>query len=104
MQKIKHIWEELNSSFWFVPILMLLFAIGSAVGFIYIDSQTQYNPGGIFHYLLPASVDSARSILTIIAGAMIGVAGTVFLENRDLEDIKERFRMLIENQQTNEKQ
>ncbi|WP_291855179.1 DUF2254 domain-containing protein [Marinilabilia sp.] len=78
MQKVKYFWEKLNSSFWFVPILMLSFAIASAVGFIYFDSQTHYNPEGILRYLLPASIDSARSILTIIAGAMIGVAGTVF--------------------------
>lgn len=78
MQKLKFFWEKLNSSFWFVPILMLLVAIGSAIGFIYFDSQFHYNPDGILRYLLPATVDSARSILTIIAGAMIGVAGTVF--------------------------
>jgi uncharacterized membrane protein len=78
MQKIKYFWEKLNSSFWFVPVLMLLLAMVSAIGFIYLDSQNQYTPDGILRYLLPASVDSARSILTIIAGAMIGVAGTVF--------------------------
>jgi len=78
MKKLQNFWEELNASFWFVPILMLLIAIGSAIGFIYIDSQIEYSPEGILKYLLPASVDSARSILAIIAGAMIGVAGTVF--------------------------
>lgn len=78
MQKLKFFWEKLNTSFWFVPILMLLVAIGSAIGFIYFDSQVHFNPDGILRYLLPATVDSARSILTIIAGAMIGVAGTVF--------------------------
>ncbi len=78
MLKIKYLWEELNASFWFVPILMLLLAIVSAIGLIYLDSQNQYTPDGIMRYLLPASIDSARSILTIIASAMIGVAGTVF--------------------------
>jgi len=78
MKKLQYLWEELNASFWFVPILMLLITIGSAIGFIYLDCQIQYSSEGILRYLLPASVDSARSILTIIAGAMIGVAGTVF--------------------------
>jgi uncharacterized membrane protein len=78
MQKIKYLWEELNSSFWFVPVLMLILSIVSAISFIYLDSQNQYITDGILRYLLPASIDSARSILTIIAGAMIGVAGTVF--------------------------
>ncbi|MCF8361443.1 MAG: DUF2254 domain-containing protein [Prolixibacteraceae bacterium] len=78
MKKLQYLWEELNTSFWFVPILMLLITIGSAIGFIYLDSQIRFSPEGILKYLLPASVDSARSILSIIAGAMIGVAGTVF--------------------------
>ncbi|HRX94649.1 MAG TPA: DUF2254 domain-containing protein, partial [Chitinophagaceae bacterium] len=68
----------INSSFWFVPILMLILSIGSAIGLIFLDSQIRFTPSGALRYLLPVSVNSARSILTIIAGAMIGVAGTVF--------------------------
>jgi uncharacterized membrane protein len=78
MEKIKYLWEELKASFWFIPILMILFTLVSALGFIYLDSKIGYSQEGILKYLLPASVDSARSILTIIAGAMIGIAGTVF--------------------------
>ena len=78
MRKPQYLLEKLNASFWFVPILMLLITIGSAVGFIYFDSRIQLSHDGVLRYLLPASVDSARSILTIIAGAMMGVAGTVF--------------------------
>ncbi|MFO7368982.1 MAG: DUF2254 domain-containing protein [Bacteroidales bacterium] len=78
MKKQQYLWEELNASFWFVPILMLLITSGSAISFIYLDSQIQYAPEGTLKYILPASVDSARSILGIIAGAMIGIAGTVF--------------------------
>lgn len=78
MKKPQYLLEKLNASFWFIPILMLLITIGSAVGFIYLDSRIQIPHKGVLRYLLPASVDSARSILTIIAGAMMGVAGTVF--------------------------
>jgi uncharacterized membrane protein len=70
--------ERLNASFWFIPILMLLITIGSAIGFIYLDSRIQLPHDGVLRYLLPESADSARSILIIIAGAMMGVAGTVF--------------------------
>lgn len=42
------------------------------------DNHIEHAPGGLLEYLLPASVESARSFLTIIAGAMIGIAGTVF--------------------------
>lgn len=78
MRKPQYILEKLNASFWFIPIIMLLITIGSAIGFIYLDSRIQFSQEGTLRYLLPASVDSARSLLTIIAGAMIGVAGTVF--------------------------
>ncbi|MBU3926813.1 MAG: DUF2254 domain-containing protein [Bacteroidetes bacterium] len=78
MRKPQYLLEKLNSSFWFIPILMLLMTIGSAIGLIYFDSQIQFSHDGALRYLLPASVDSAKSILTIIAGAMMGIAGTVF--------------------------
>jgi uncharacterized membrane protein len=78
MRNPQYLLEKLNASFWFIPILMLLITIGSAIGLIYLDSRIQLSHDGVLRYLLPASVDSAKSILIIIAGAMIGVAGTVF--------------------------
>lgn len=78
MKKLQYLWEKINASFWFVPILMLSITIGSAMGLLYFDSQIHLTHDGALRYLLPASVDSARSLLTIVAGAMIGVAGTVF--------------------------
>lgn len=78
MKKLQYLWEEINGSFWFIPIVMLLLAVVSSFGFIFLDSQVEYAPGKILKYFFSGSVDSARSILSIIAGAMIGVAGTIF--------------------------
>lgn len=78
MNKLKYLWEKINTSFWFVPVLMIMLATISAVGLVYLDSQLLYQPEGFVKHLLPDSVESARSILSIIAAAMIGVAGTVF--------------------------
>ena len=78
MKKLQYLWEELNASFWFIPVLMLVIASGFAFFFLYLDTSFDYQPSGFWKYLFSGSVDSARSILTIIAGAMIGVAGTVF--------------------------
>ncbi len=78
MKKLQYLWEKINTSFWFIPILMLILASVSAVGLVYLDSQVAYSPEGVLRYLVPASADSASTILGIIAGAMIGVAGTVF--------------------------
>lgn len=78
MRKLKYLFEKINASFWFVPMLMLSVTIGLAIGLIYLDSRIHISHDGALGYLLPDDVDSARNILTIIAGAMIGVAGTVF--------------------------
>jgi uncharacterized membrane protein len=78
MTRFRYIWEELNASFWFIPMLILVFAIVASYAFIYIDHLIDYSPAGFLEYLFSGSVESARRILTVIAGAMIGVAGTVF--------------------------
>lgn len=78
MRKIYYLWNELKVSFWFIPTLMILAAVASAVGFIVLDSRYAYTPNGFVKYFFSGSVDSARSILSTISGAMIGVAGTIF--------------------------
>ncbi|MEX0988669.1 MAG: DUF2254 domain-containing protein [Bacteroidales bacterium] len=78
MKKILFFWNELKATFWFVPVLITLITIGLSVLFIYLDSLVTVSHEGIGKYIFISSHDSARSILTTIAGAMIGVAGTVF--------------------------
>ncbi len=78
-------WESLKANFWFVPLLIILGAIMASFGFLYLDfyigdkeSYGGYDPSNFFHYFYWGSVESARSILSTISGAMLGVAGTVF--------------------------
>lgn len=78
MNKIKYIWQKLNSTFWFLPTLLVLISVLMAFLLIYIDYELEVEPNGILKYIYAGSADSARSILSTIAGAMIGVAGTVF--------------------------
>jgi uncharacterized membrane protein len=78
MTRLRYLWEELNASFWFIPMMLVILAIILAVFLIYLDQVVSYSTEGIFRYLLSGSIESARSVLTIIAGAMIGVASTVF--------------------------
>lgn len=78
MQKILFFWSELKSTFWFIPVIIIVIAIALAMGLLYIDSLTELRQDGISRYFLTGSADSARSILTTISGAMIGIAGTVF--------------------------
>jgi uncharacterized membrane protein len=78
MKKLLFSWDELKSTFWFFPVLIILIAILLAFTLIYIDSVSTYEPGKMAQYLLTGSTDSARRVLSIISAAMIGVAGTVF--------------------------
>jgi uncharacterized membrane protein len=78
MKRFYYIWEKLNSSFWFIPLLILLFAMSAAIYFLHLDSVNDFDPEGVWSYFYAGSADSARSILSTIAGAMIGVAGTTF--------------------------
>ncbi|QDH80868.1 DUF2254 domain-containing protein [Echinicola soli] len=76
--KLIYFWSNLQSSFWFVPLILILCAILAAFGLVFLDDAVEMEPSGLFSYFLIGSADSARSVLSTIAGAMIGVAGTVF--------------------------
>jgi uncharacterized membrane protein len=78
MKKLNFFWNQLTSTFWFVPSLIIVGTIAIAIISIYIDGIVEISHRGIGRYLFIDSADSARSILTTISGAMIGVAGTVF--------------------------
>lgn len=78
MKKIKFFWYQLKASFWFIPVLTILASVPIAIGFVYLDGSVNLSQEGIRRYFLVSSADSARSILSTISGAMIGVAGTVF--------------------------
>lgn len=78
MGKLKFLWQELTGSFWFIPMFIILFSIVLASVLIYVDRMVDVRSVDYLNYILTESADSARSVLSTISGAMIGVAGTVF--------------------------
>ena len=76
--KLVYIWENLKGSFWFLPLFIILIAIVFAFGLIYLDRVKPVEPTGFLDYMLSGGDESARSVLSTIAGAMLAVAGTVF--------------------------
>jgi len=78
MKKLLFFWKELMATFWLVPVLIILLSIFLAIGFVYVDQIIAVSHQGLGRFFFVNSVDSARSILSTISGAMIGVAGTVF--------------------------
>ncbi len=78
MKKLLFLWNELKATFWFIPVVIIAVALIMAYGLIYFDRINDFSPGKVGIYLFIGSPDSARSVLSVISGAMIGVAGTVF--------------------------
>lgn len=78
MKKPLFFFKELLATFWFLPVLIIGFSILLSVGLVYLDSMVTLSHEGWLRFFLVNSSDSARSILSTISGAMIGVAGTVF--------------------------
>lgn len=78
MDLVRRYWERLHNSYWFVPALMAMGALGLAALDLTLDERFGY--GAVNHFVLVYSggADGARSVLSAIAGSMITVAGTVF--------------------------
>jgi uncharacterized membrane protein len=76
--RFQYIIELLKTSFWFVPLLILICAVALAFGLTWLDSILDFNPTGFFLYFYTGGAESARIILSTIAGAMLGVASIVF--------------------------
>ncbi|MEQ8857634.1 MAG: DUF2254 domain-containing protein [Pseudomonadales bacterium] len=74
---LRLVWEQLNSSLWFLPGLMSLAAIVLALVCARLDElagASTLNLGFLYH----GTVESARSLLSTVAGSMITVAGVSF--------------------------
>ncbi|WP_194974691.1 DUF2254 domain-containing protein [Aquiflexum lacus] len=78
MKKILFFLKELLATFWFLPVIIMCFSVFLSIGLVYLDRMVTIPYDGWLRFFLVNSSDSARSILSTISGAMIGVAGTVF--------------------------
>ena len=75
---LRKYWLSLNASYWFIPTLMTLAALLLSFVTIYIDRHGGAQWLAELGWVQPSRPDGARSLLTVIASAMIGVASTVF--------------------------
>jgi len=76
--KLHNWWRELRSSFWFVPALIVLGAVGLATVLIGIDATVDLPLVERWPLLFGAGADGARGLLAAVASSMITVAGVVF--------------------------
>ena len=80
MNKLKQIWSNLRSSFWFVPSLIVAVSIALAVALVKAGSgfTGSYRWLSRWPLLFGAGAEGARGMLSTIAGSMITVAGVTF--------------------------
>lgn len=76
--KLNNQWEQLRSSYWFVPMLMTLSAIGLSFGTIALDHIVQQAFVEAVGVIWAGGPEGARGLLTTIASSMLGVAGVTF--------------------------
>ena len=76
--KLYALWERLSRSFWFLPSLMVLASFVFALGATAIDRATTLNSLPGLSWIYTGTPDGARSVLSVIAGSMISVAGVTF--------------------------
>ena len=76
--KFRKLWESLHSSFWFVPTLMVVLAIGLSFVTIGIDQTLETDLIGSLGWAYALGPNGSRAILSAIAGSMVTVATTAF--------------------------
>ncbi len=76
--KLQHWWQEMRSSFWFVPVVIVVGAVGLAAGLITLDVTVELHVAKRWPLIFGSGASGARGLLSSVAGSMITVAGVVF--------------------------
>lgn len=76
--KLRHWWQEMRSSFWFVPAVIVLGAVGLAIVLITVDATVDPNVFVKWPLVFGAGAAGSRGLLMAVASSMITVAGVVF--------------------------
>jgi uncharacterized membrane protein len=75
--RVRHYWERLRSTLWFVPGAMLLGSIGLAV--VMVGQDERFGPvAGSLGLLYAGSAAGARDVLAVISGSMVSAAAVTF--------------------------
>ncbi|MBD0390195.1 MAG: DUF2254 domain-containing protein [Nostoc sp. C3-bin3] len=74
--KISKLWDQLHSSYWFIPTVMAVVATALAFTMLNLDRTGKVNID--YWWIYTGGADGARSLLGSVAGSMISVAATAF--------------------------
>ncbi len=78
MTTIRHWWEWVRTSYWFVPSQMVVLAIVTAGVMIALDETRASRTDGWWALIYVGGPDGARTLLSTVAGSMMTVAGVAF--------------------------
>lgn len=76
--RLKNLWEQLIGSYWFIPTACVLAGILLAPILVTIDEHFNRETVRQIGFAFTGDDEAARAIMTAIAGAVLGVAGTTF--------------------------
>lgn len=76
--KLRHAWETLRSTYWFVPSLMTVAAGALAVATVMLDRRIGDDVVEEMGWIFSGGSDGAREVLGVIAGSVMSTAGIVF--------------------------
>lgn len=76
--RLVSVWEAVRTSFWFVPGLMVIGAIGLSAGLIGLEGKINPEAARNIRWLWTGGPEAGRGILSTIATSMVTIAGVVF--------------------------
>ena len=76
--RIVSLWEEIRSSYWFVPALMAALSAALSFATIALDEALDREFIIAFGLVWSGGAEGARGLLSTVAGSMITVAGVIF--------------------------
>lgn len=76
--EIRFFWTRLNANYWFYPALFAIAAAVLATAMVFLDRSGFSEFLNDYDWLVPVRPKGAADVLTVMAGALIGVASTVF--------------------------
>ena len=76
--RLKNIWQRLLGSYWFIPTACIVLGLLLAPLLLSIDQHFDRETVKDISFAFTGDADAARAIMTAIAGAVLGVAGTTF--------------------------
>ncbi|MBD0263856.1 MAG: DUF2254 domain-containing protein [Tolypothrix sp. Co-bin9] len=74
--KVSKLWDQLHSSYWFIPAVMAVVATALAFTMLNLDRTDKVDID--YWWVYTGGADGARSLLGAVAGSMISVSATAF--------------------------